>query len=171
MENPYAPPGAELLLAPEAVDPGEERLASRGKRLLAAIIDVLILCAVNLPIMYFLGIFDYTALRQKIPFHLSAASSFAAFILYALVNGPLLAKYGQTWGKRAMKIRIVDINGRPLTLTRILLARQLPIQFLSLLPFVGGLIGFADMLAIFGKERRCLHDRVASTKVVDAVQD
>ena len=35
-------------------------------------------------------------------------------------------------------------------------------------PFVGPFYTLADILFIFGEERRCLHDHLASTKVVEA---
>jgi len=39
----------------------------------------------------------------------------------------------------------------------------------SQVPQVGGLIGLVDILFIFGKERRCLHDLLAGTRVVNVV--
>jgi uncharacterized RDD family membrane protein YckC len=36
-----------------------------------------------------------------------------------------------------------------------------------MIPVVGRLINLVDPLLIFGKERRCLHDLIADTIVVD----
>ena len=35
-------------------------------------------------------------------------------------------------------------------------------------PYVGGLFSLVDILCIFGEERRCIHDMIAGTKVVEA---
>jgi uncharacterized RDD family membrane protein YckC len=40
-------------------------------------------------------------------------------------------------------------------------------SLLSGIPYAGGLITLVDLLLIFGKERRCLHDLMADTIVVD----
>jgi hypothetical protein len=39
---------------------------------------------------------------------------------------------------------------------------------LPLVPFLGGLVALVDVLFIFGPSKRCLHDLVAGTKVVEA---
>ncbi len=38
---------------------------------------------------------------------------------------------------------------------------------ISQVPFIGGIFGLVNALFIFGAERRCLHDRLAGTRVVD----
>jgi hypothetical protein len=37
-----------------------------------------------------------------------------------------------------------------------------------MIPFVGKAVNLIDPLLIFGKEKRCLHDLIADTIVVDA---
>jgi hypothetical protein len=37
-----------------------------------------------------------------------------------------------------------------------------------MIPFLGNFIALVDALAIFTSERRCLHDLVANTKVIEA---
>jgi uncharacterized RDD family membrane protein YckC len=48
----------------------------------------------------------------------------------------------------------------------IILKRSLPITLFSLIPVIGGLLGLANIGFIFRKDRRCLHDIIAGTKVV-----
>jgi hypothetical protein len=34
------------------------------------------------------------------------------------------------------------------------------------IPFVGNFVGLVDALMIFGEDHRCLHDRIAGTRVI-----
>ena len=83
------------------------------------------------------------------------------------MNGYLLAKRGQTIGKVIVGTRIVDVaDGRVPKLVRSLGVRYGTIWLVSLIPFVGGLLSLLDALVIFRRDRRCLHDLSAGTKVV-----
>ena len=74
--------------------------------------------------------------------------------------------YGQTIGKNYMSIRIENLDGSKASLVTIYFKRMLPMQLISLVPSVGQLIaGIVNPLFIFGKQRRCLHDYIAETKV------
>jgi hypothetical protein len=43
---------------------------------------------------------------------------------------------------------------------------MLPMQVISFIPGVGSIVaGLVDPLFIFGKDKRCLHDYIAKTKV------
>lgn len=89
----------------------------------------------------------------------------------------ILSTRGQTIGKRILKIRIVRYaNGTNPGFVRVVLLRLiLPVIIcfiLGLIPILGGFLSLAfwlaDVLFIFGKERRCIHDFIAGTKVVAA---
>ena len=88
----------------------------------------------------------------------------ALFVILVAVQCRLLAKDGQTIGKRAAKTRIVlvktDQNGGivPNVLLRGLVAS---------LPNVIPLYWVVDTLFIFRADRRCVHDFIAGTKVVN----
>jgi uncharacterized RDD family membrane protein YckC len=41
------------------------------------------------------------------------------------------------------------------------------VSLLGAIPYVGWLVSLVDPLLIFGKDRRCLHDLIADTIVVD----
>ncbi|MGH9460710.1 MAG: RDD family protein, partial [Vicinamibacteria bacterium] len=77
----------------------------------------------------------------------------------------ILIRDGQTLGKKAMKIRIVnyDDGGNP-GFNRVIVMRGIVNGILSSIPFYA----FVDVLFIFGSEQRCLHDLIAKTKVVQA---
>lgn len=81
----------------------------------------------------------------------------------------LLSRDGQTLGKKVGKVRIVDYNdGSHPGLGRIFGLRMLVPGVIGAIPILGGLFSIADPLFIFGEERRCLHDLIATTKVVEA---
>jgi len=85
----------------------------------------------------------------------------------------LLVQQGQTIGKRAVGLRIVGYNsGSLLGAGRILGMRTLAPGFIAGIPYVGWVFALADVLFIFGEERRCIHDYMARSKVVtgDAVE-
>ena len=58
------------------------------------------------------------------------------------------------------------MNGNILTLSTVLLKRYLPMSAVSLIPILGGLLAIIDVLFIFRKDKRCVHDLIAGSKVV-----
>ena len=92
----------------------------------------------------------------------------AAFAV-TVVQWTLLAKRGQSLGKMAMSIRIVryDDDSDPGFLSAVVLRIWLS-GILSAIPCLGQLFLLIDILSIFSEERRCLHDWLAGTKVVEA---
>jgi uncharacterized RDD family membrane protein YckC len=147
-------------------------LADRGARLLAAIVDGLILMAITLPLMWVGGYIELvmeSSLRgAAVPFTTTLMWSAVGFVTFMLVQGMPLAKTGQTLGKKLLGIRIVHLDGSQPTLVTLLVKRYLPVQVTNLVPFVGGLIGLVNVLLIFRADRRCGHDLIAGTQVVKA---
>lgn len=88
------------------------------------------------------------------------------FIAYVAINFYHLHKYGQSFGKMVMGIKIVGLDDRKPGVLRLLLVRQLPAFLLHPVPFAGKAYQTLDMLFIFGPSRRCIHDYLARTKVV-----
>lgn len=95
----------------------------------------------------------------------------------ALIVVPLLAVLGlQLWmvvrhrasiGKRVMKARMTRPDGAVPSVWRIVLLRAMPVAVLSAVPFAN-LLTLIDVLFIFGKSRRCVHDYLGGTIVVKA---
>ena len=85
----------------------------------------------------------------------------------------LLVRSGQTIGKKAFGLRILASDGeRPDPWRLVLLRSLVPLFFnvLSLMPLLIPLslaFSLLDSLLIFGRERRCLHDYMAGTIVVE----
>jgi uncharacterized RDD family membrane protein YckC len=163
-ENPYATPTAAVIDKEEEV--GE--LAGRGQRLAAAIVDGIIGMALASPMMVLLGTFDYLKAGQPLPVWLTIVSTGLGFVLFALVNGYFLKTNGQTIGKKMIGIKIVDMRDELLSLGRVLGLRYLPITLVTAVPILGQILPLIDVLFIFRKDRRCLHDLIAGTRVVRA---
>ncbi len=96
----------------------------------------------------------------------------AGLLLLFSVQGYSLFHNGQILGKKVLKIRIVtaDVGVHPSLLQHFLLRG--PIIFvLSLIPVIGQLFATIDTLCIFREDRRCIHDLLAGTKVVNDYAD
>ncbi|MEO6927119.1 MAG: RDD family protein [Rhodanobacter sp.] len=92
-----------------------------------------------------------------------------ALVLLAMfvVNGVLIHRHGQTIGKRVLDMSMVRTHGDRMGLVRYIFLRVLPVSLLGVIPFVGRFAWLVDALLIFGAERRCLHDLIADTIVID----
>ena len=85
---------------------------------------------------------------------------------YLLIHGYLLYHYGQTIGKSEFGMRIQLLNGEKASLQHVMLWRYLPIVLITFVPVIGQFLsGIFNVLLIFGKQRRCLHDYIAGTEV------
>ncbi len=82
----------------------------------------------------------------------------------------LLVKRGQTLGKMAMGIRILDINSNAIpTITNIILLRTILINVIYTLSTFGLFFFIIDILIMLtNKNRQSLHDKLAKTYVVRA---
>jgi len=162
-ENPYEAPKAELIVESNAGD-----LATRGARLGGSLIDGLIAMAIIWPAIYFLGIFS--RLTEGIDrIEDALAMTAVGLVSFFAINGYLLANYGQTVGKRLVKTRIVSVHdGKILPFWKVALVRYGPFWLVSYIPIAGIIMAYVNPLFIFRRDRRCLHDHIAGTKVVVA---
>jgi len=152
----------------EAGTPSGPDLAGRGRRLGAYLID-LIIAGIVLVILAVLNIgisFEDVA-RDPMTQQMSTAGGIAYLVIFMVINGYLLVTKGQTLGKLALDIRIVDAasNGAA-TAVKILGLRYVLVMLVGAIPIIGGLLGVIDFLFIFREDRRCVHDLIAGTKVV-----
>jgi uncharacterized RDD family membrane protein YckC len=85
-------------------------------------------------------------------------------IAWAWITILLVARYGQTMGKRLLEIRVVRSDGSQASLGRVFWLRNVVNWLLSVIP----LYGIVDLLFIFGQRRQCIHDLIADTIVVKA---
>jgi len=160
--NPYEAPRSNLL-GEAATGQG---LASRGARLGASLVDTVLLMILVYPLALMFGMWDTLLEAPENTLGTQLLSMLLGFAAFILLNGYLLHKNGQTIGKKLLGIRIVGVDGSSLPLGRLLALRYVPQWLVSALPYIGGLLCLVNVLFIFGEERRCIHDRIAGTKVV-----
>ncbi len=178
-ENPYAPPQ----VSPELVVPDVHHLpihlASRWARLGAVIIDGILLGAAGMGIGFFLtfvgaslnlgGGFDrfFWADTENENLTINLISTGLDLGIYLAINVYFLLKSGQTIGKKALGIQVVSYNTHQLLVPgKIIGIRYVLPEILYIVPAVGPLFGLIDLLAIFGREKRCLHDLMAGSIVI-----
>lgn len=161
--NPYAAPSTRLA---DAREEGELVLASRMSRLGAALIDgaviavPAILLAIAMPSLFEPGAPMGRLTTLLVFFGVGAL----AFVIYQLV---MLYRHGQTLGKKLVGIRIVRSDGSRAGFGRMFGLRYFVPGLIGSIPVVGPIFSLVDILFIFGQEKRCLHDMIADTVVVD----
>jgi uncharacterized RDD family membrane protein YckC len=171
--SPYAPPQAEVRDAP-AAPPTKGTLATRTLRLAGAMVDSVASAVFVVPFLLFTG--DWTAVISG---ELSYGTiSLGGFALFTAMQGSLLATRGQTIGKWLVGTRIVRADNDDVpTLARTLGLRYGtlaigPVATLAVLVLNGVILnvfivfGLIDCAFILRRDRRCLHDLIARTKVV-----
>lgn len=171
--NPFAV-SAEMSGMDPAGETGDP-LAGRMARLGAAIVDGILMLIIIVPVQFASGYITRTSQNQAsvIEQLLMALVGIGTMLL---LNGYLLAKRGQTLGKIAAGVQIVDYQtGHLLPFLRVYVYRylwNLPLVVLAaVIPgtaddIVVNLVILIGVLMIFGAERRCLHDYIAGSKVV-----
>lgn len=162
-ENPYAAPESGSHL--EDREEGQRYpLAGRITRLGAQIADGLITLVLSIPGIVIM----FATMESDGASPLGIAAVVVNVIAVQIYQWVLLSKYGQTLGKKMAKVKVVDIDdGTVRGFWRLVGMRIWLMQLIGAIPVVGPLIGLVDALMIFGAERRCLHDRIANTQVID----
>ncbi|HRJ11572.1 MAG TPA: RDD family protein [Prosthecobacter sp.] len=173
--NPYAPPKTAELGAPVAQDT-KRPLAARWRRIVAYLLESVIVTALIVPAQYFAGTFQREMERQEsggssIGYHPEIVLWTAVALLFMVaINWNLLAN-GQTIGKLLLNIRIDRVEGGPCERGRIIFRRMVVMQIFYLIPVINIVFIILDsMLMIFRNDKRTLHDMIAGTKVVDMRQ-
>ncbi|MEM6823360.1 MAG: RDD family protein [Verrucomicrobiota bacterium] len=143
------------------IDLGSIKLAQPMTRLIAVVIDLVLFSIVMLPLALAGGGNDAEAL--KIPVLLSL------FLFLALVGVQVwqLSSRSQTLGKRFLKIHIADKEGKRADLGRTLVLRQIIPNIIFSIPILGLIFFLVDAAFIFRENRRCIHDLIAGTIVLE----
>ena len=87
---------------------------------------------------------------------------------YLLLQGFTLFTRAQTVGKLIVGIKVVSLDDTPASAFN-LCTRTFALISIALIPLpynFSGLLLLIDPLFIFGKDRRCLHDHIGQTKVI-----
>jgi uncharacterized RDD family membrane protein YckC len=165
--NPYTAPVAQV--QPTAAERFDDEPVTAGRlpRLMAALVDGGISLVIAVPAI--IGAMRYDATRGVGELGgsliLLSLVGYLALFIYTLI---LLAREGQTIGKRAIGIRIVRTDGERAGLGRLFWLRYFVPGLIGAVPYIGWIFSLANILWIFGEQRRCLHDHIADTMVVNA---
>jgi uncharacterized RDD family membrane protein YckC len=138
-------------------------LAGRGARLGAALLDLLIFSVFLIP-----GIWIMSSSDSDMGKGFGGAFLVVGWLGLLVTQMVFLVIRGQSLGKMAVGIKIVRVaDGSVPGFVKVVLLRMFVPSLLAAIPYAGALIWFADVLFIFRDDRRCLHDLIAETKVVD----
>ena len=140
------------------------------QRLVATGLDWLFVAVVTSLVILVTGVLehaeDYANLGQSM-----VNAVLCGLLAYLILNGWLLWTRGQTAGKAAMSLMIVDHHtGNRASFWKLLLVRALiPVVVIAVGSIFGPvllLLVLVDFLFIFRKDQRCLHDWIAGMRVV-----
>jgi uncharacterized RDD family membrane protein YckC len=149
----------KLLDVQSGTDRGQLPLAAVGRRLAALVIDRLMFAALFIALVLVATLFEKREATETFFVVLFAGMGlvYVGFIVY---EGLMLSARGQTLGKMALKIRVVRPDGTAITTGQAwgrTVLRGVMIYVLSLLNYIPALVT---------KEKTCIHDLVANTRVI-----
>ena len=169
--GPYPPPPGSPYgggpNAQQAADPlaGMPPLANRGKRLLARIIDALI---IFIPLGVILGFafggYDYDTTMRGF------WQDLVATLVYFAYEGYMLTTRGQTLGKMAMHIRVAILDNGAIPAGQVGWTRAAVYSLPPIVPCCGAVFWLVNVLWCLWDRpyHQCLHDKAARTVVVEA---
>ncbi len=160
--NPYQPQ-----------DTYDVEAASRLSRLGAVLVDGLVGFAPVGAILLMLPMLMLRGGTSALLILLGIAALTALAVLITQIV--LVARRGQTIGKKVLGIRMITSGGDIPSIWRVFFLRWLPfvvvaagVDYLFKLRGIGNFVHLVDALLIFQPNRRCLHDLLADTHVIKA---
>jgi uncharacterized RDD family membrane protein YckC len=115
-----------------------------------------------------LAVFVRTMVRNRATHAVSLIVGASGLLVWGVLTYAGLRRSGQSLGKRLLGIRVVRGDGSPASAARIFWLRNVVTCLPAIIPPLGLLYAVVDSAFIFSRSRRCLHDRVADTMVVNA---
>lgn len=111
---------------------------------------------IYVPILYIIA---YVVLSGKDEFQASSLAQFSGVAIYAIIYALFLSKTGQTPGKKAYAMKVIDEkNGKNLSFLRAVW------RFIAFLISATTLLGL--LLPLYRKDKKSLHDIMSSSKVI-----
>ena len=178
-ENPYTPPVNQVEDPPiQSAVPSSHNYASLGERFVGALIDGLIMTPLVLVIgMGYALITPIMSEPQKAldPFSMGAKGyGFGETLLVAVlgmaayigIQWTFWASTGQSIGKKVIKTQVVNLDGSQATAKTIAFKRYAIMGLIGNVPVAGMLVSLIGVLLIFRRDRNCLHDDIAKTRVI-----
>ena len=142
-------------------------LASRWRRLVATLIDAILVPALSFFLVMVSGVVEHAEDFADNTWMLHVL--LLAIVSYLLLNAVGLWRRGQTLGKwlLGISIRSATDPNESVPFWKLIAIRAwfFALLFVVVVPWLA-LLPLVDQLLIFGKKRRCLHDLIAGTIVV-----
>lgn len=142
------------------VDTTQVQLAGLGRRFAAIWVDGFILGTPVLIVMFGVMMPALFANKGAPPPPWTAWVGWVMAPIYIVYEGIMLTLRGQTLGKMALGIRVTQANGNAISRGQAwgrAVVRGLFVSFLSIINYIP---------ALFTKEKTCIHDMAAKTRVV-----
>ncbi|MBJ6764256.1 RDD family protein [Myxococcaceae bacterium JPH2] len=136
------------------------QLAERGARFSANLIDQIVVYAPLLVLGILGGMFGDEESASVGLILLGILGTLGALVLQCV----RVHQSGQSIGKRMMRIKVVRMDGSRADTARIIVLRNV---IPTLVGSFCSVLSIVDPMFIFGNERRCLHDLMADTIVVN----
>jgi uncharacterized RDD family membrane protein YckC len=166
--NPYSTPGYSAAMPTYA---GQPPLASLGKRFLGALIDGfagLLFIGPGYGLMIAGAVSSPDSSEPPVASMLGAGLALLGVLALLGLQIFLLATRSQTIGKLLMKTQIWDTTiGQPAGFVKSFVIRLFANGLIGGIPCIGLIYTIVDICFIFREDRRCVHDLLASTVVLD----
>lgn len=148
---------------------GMPPLADSGRRTLARIIDLILVGVVVWLLTWGFGVSEYDVNSDEVEYGKSFAQSAVAAVLYIAYDTFMMAKTGQTLGKKWLKMRVANLDNGSTPSVQTMLVRSLvlwiPFAFCCacIWTAISGGVSYFDK-----PYKQGLHDKAAKTVVVTA---
>ncbi len=169
MVDPYNPYAAPVNYGQAMPMQAPMRVADLGKRFLGAVVDGLVGIPFIVPGYVLMVISSMNDPETPPPlFFVGLALTVVGGLALLILQIYFLATRSQSIGKVVMKTQIVDVNtGQPADLVHTLLLRSFVNGLIGAIPCIGPIYSLVDICFIFREDRRCIHDLIANTVVID----
>lgn len=147
----------------------DARLATPGARLAAYLLDEWVLTAPSLVLLLTALLVGIKQPGGDVVPAVCTIVGLGWYVGLTVIQWHRVATTGQTIAKRWLKLRIVRVDGGPAGFLHGVVLRNWPYSVVGspVFSWIAMLVRALDVLMIFGNERRCLRDYVASTRVID----
>ena len=107
-------------------------------------------------------------IKEEVNLGMEIFQFFLGWAVFFLLNGYFLVQRGQTIGKMIVSTKIVNKKGKTPSPLDIIGKRYLIPSLIYAVPIVGQVFSLVNALFIFKEDKRCVHDHIAGTYVVEA---
>ena len=164
--NPYESPSQTV--DPVVMGGNALRLADLGKRFLGALVDGLVGLILVGPGYVLMLLGQSGGSQPGALFYVGVLLLMVGSLAAMVIQIYLLYTRSQTIGKYVMKTQIVDYQtGQRADLVHAFVLRLFVNGLIGAIPCIGLIYTITDICFIFRQDRRCIHDLLASTVVVD----